>query len=395
LELEKRLESVQNDAFRNDQAMTTVALVSGDFLPTGGMDMPNLALASYLARQGHEVEVVAHRIEPALSRLPGVYFHRVPKPLDSYFLGSPLLDRAGRQVGERVLRGGGRVVVNGGNCQVGDVNWVHYVHAAFKVPLPPVGIQLPKHLVERQLGLRSERRALTSAKLVLANSELTRRHLVERMGVASDRVRVVYSGIDGERFRPMEGAQRDEVRRELELGAGPALVFVGALGDSRKGFDTLFDAWGVLARRGFDGTLLVIGRGASLESWKARAAGSGWSDSLRFLGFRTDVPRILAAADCMVAPPRYEAFGQAVQEALCCGIPAVVSGHAGVAERLSADLRDLVLQEPESAAELAAKIAKWRDGMADYATRARALSISLRERTWDVMAAEIADLMGC
>ncbi|MDK2408772.1 glycosyltransferase [Aphanizomenon sp. PH219] len=54
---------------------------------------------------------------------------------------------------------------------------------------------------------------------------------------------------------------------------------------------------------------------------------------INFLGFRADVPNLLRAADCLVAPTRYEAYDLGVHEALCCGLPAIVSADAGVDER--------------------------------------------------------------
>ena len=76
--------------------MGTFLLVSGDFVKTGGMDRANYALASYLADRGDVVELVAHRVASDLLARPNVVFHRVPKPLRSYLMGGPLLDRAGR-----------------------------------------------------------------------------------------------------------------------------------------------------------------------------------------------------------------------------------------------------------------------------------------------------------
>src|SRR5262245_51363851 len=62
-------------------AMNPYLLVSGDFTTWGGMDRANYALADYLARQGNEVHLVAHRVAPGLSERPNVIFHRVPKIL--------------------------------------------------------------------------------------------------------------------------------------------------------------------------------------------------------------------------------------------------------------------------------------------------------------------------
>jgi glycosyltransferase involved in cell wall biosynthesis len=331
-------------------------------------------------------------VEAELERNQRVRFHRVPEPLGSYFLGAPLLDLAGRRVGARVLAGGGRVVVNGGNCLVADVNWVHYVHAAYDARATR-GWRVAKSLVERRLALALERSALSSAKLVIANSLRTRRDLIDCVGVRPERVRVVYYGVD-ERFHPPTGERRGELRDRLGVGDRPTLAFVGALGDRRKGFDTLFDAWKSLGRD-WDGLLLVVGRGAELEAWKANVAAQGLSDRIRFLGFRKDVPEIFQAVDGVVAPTRYEAFGQAVHEALCAGLPAIVSRSAGVAERIEGDARaeSLLVDDPDSSAELRAALSRWRAHLGEHRELAIGRAGILRKRSWDVMSRELADSM--
>ena len=83
----------------------------------------------------------------------------------------------------------------------------------------------------------------------------------------------------------------------------------------------------------------------------------------------------------MVAPTRYEAFGQAVQEAVCCGVPVIVSAGAGVVERLGEGLSPLLLPDAESASELAARLVRWREDLEGFRTVARARSavLSLKE----------------
>jgi glycosyltransferase involved in cell wall biosynthesis len=378
----------------NDRSGTPgiVALVAGEFVPTGGMDMPNLALASYLARNGREVVVVAHRIDKELAAHTNVSFRRVPKPLNSYFLGAPFLDLAGRRVGRRVLARGGRVIANGVNCSIPDLNWVHYVHAAYSGG-GSLGIRAGRRLIERPLVLRGEKRLLRRAEVVIANSARTRADLIDKVGVRPERVVVVYYGID-QRFRPAVEEDRSVLRAELGLRNVPTLVFVGALGDRRKGFDTLLDAWRELGTE-WDASLLVIGRGAELARWKERTIRAGLAGSVTFTGFRDDVPRIMRAADCIVAPTRYEAFGQAVHEALSCGLPAIVSAQAGVVERMEGNpqLSTLLLDDPESPSEIRTRLMKWRSNIDFYHQSAIRLSDDLRQRTWDVMSSEIAALL--
>jgi len=103
------------------------------------------------------------------------------------------------------------------------------------------------------------------------------------------------------------------------------------------------------------------------------------------------MPSVFAACDLLIHPARYEAYGLAVHEALCRGLPAIVTATAGVAERYPADLGQLLLDDPESVGELVTRLSAWREDtgvigrVADFASR-------LRARTWDHMAREIVEL---
>jgi glycosyltransferase involved in cell wall biosynthesis len=360
-------------------------LVSGDFVSTGGMDQANLAFARWLAAQGHPVQVVSHRVEASL----GPFHVRVPKPANAYTLGGPLLSAAGLLLGARARARGGRVLVNGGNCPFPDVNWVHYVHAAWEPG--SAGAQSHRRRALHALHLRTERLALGRAQVVIANSRATARALVEARLCAEERVRVVYYGADGTRFRPPSAPERAAGRAALGIPEGvPVVAFIGALGDRRKGFDTLFAALRALASEpGWDAHVVAVGAGAELEAWRARARAERMDGRVHLLGFRPDVPVLLAGCDGLVAPTRYEAYGLGVQEALCCGLPALVSRGAGVAERYPEALRGLLLEDPESPEALAAALLGWARARGTLAPAVAAFSAELRARTWDGMAAEL------
>lgn len=372
--------------------MEPYLIVAADFVQTGGMDVANYHLASYLARQGREVRLVTHSAADDLDGLPNVTVHRVPKPLNSYLMGEPLLDHYGSYWASKVSSQGGRVVVNGGNCLWGDINWVHYVHAAY-APQSAVGnLRRIKNRWAHRRFLARERDALHRARVVIANSDRTRRDIVERLGVRSDRVHTVYLGADGQRFRPVTAFEKARRRANL-LGLPaetPLVAFVGALGDRRKGFDTVFAAWKLLcANPDWDANLVVVGAGAELPRWKSLTRQAGLESRIHFLGFRNDVPALLPATDALVAPTRYESYGVGVQEALCCGLPAFVSRSAGVAERYPPELFELLIPDPDNASDLARRLQGWRVCPERYRDPLISLSQELRRYTWDCMAAQI------
>lgn len=370
-------------------------LVAGDLTPLGGMDAANHAFARHLAARGAEVHVVAHRAWPDLLAMPSLTWHSAWRPGGRHVLGGPFLARTGQRVWRRLRPRGPRAVVNGGNCRMAVANWVHYVHAAYTPHTAVSGLHRMKTRVTHQRHLAAERSALLAAPLVLCNSQQTARDVIERVGVPAPRVSVVYYGTDPDRFPLIDPAERAGARHDLgRTDDRPLVGFVGALGDRRKGFDTVFAAWVALCRRrDWDADLVVVGAGAELDAWRVRATEAGIADRMQFLGFRTDVSRVLAALDALVHPARYEAYGLSAHEAICRGLPTIVSASAGVAERYPADLDDLLISNPDDEEELVERLHRWRRNVERSRGACQAFASRLRVRTWDDMAAEIVTLV--
>jgi glycosyltransferase involved in cell wall biosynthesis len=371
-------------------------IVCGGAHRRGAMDRANLELAAHLVGAGREVTVVAHDVEPSLVGAARV--RRVARPAGSVLAGEILLGRAGRRAARAALRRdeAARVLVNGGNCAWPGANWVHSVHHAWPRAAAgaPLAWRLKEAIAERWFRHR-EARALGRARLVIANSRRTRRDLIERLAVPPDRIAVVYPGSDPAHVPPIPEARR-AARAALGVSdARPIVAFVGALGaDDTKGLGTLLAAWARLARRPeWQGLLAIAGAGPRLAQWRAEAIRHGLDASVCFLGFTRDVPPLLAAADLLVAPSRYEAYGVAVHEALCCGLPAIVSAHAGVAERCVPELAPLLLDDPSDDEALADRIVGWQRSADRWREAAAAIGERLRLWTWSRMAAEIADLV--
>jgi glycosyltransferase involved in cell wall biosynthesis len=366
-------------------------IVAGDFTPLGGMDAANHALARYLAARG-TIHLVTHRAWPDLTALPSVTVHQVWRPFNRHLLGSPFLSRAGERVWRNVRASGTRAIVNGGNCRLPDINWVHYLHAADELGDGASVAPSAKAALTRRRDLNAERRALQSARLIICNSDRTRDDVVGRIGVDASRVRVVYYGTDPVRFSFVDSDERAAAKAAVGPSTGRLLAgFVGALGDRRKAFDTVFAAWtGLCGRRDWDVDLIVVGDGAERPAWEQRARAAGLGERIRFAGFRTDVPDILAATDVLVHPARYEAYGLSVHEALCRGVPAIVSRTAGVAERYPRELQDLLVTDPNDPEELRTKLLNWRRDLDALRPRIATLSDQLRRHTWDLMAEQIA-----
>ncbi len=365
-------------------------IVTGDFSLTGGMDKANLALAERLVERDIPIHLVCHVAEERLVEHPLVTLHRVPRPAGMHFPASFLLSRTARAVAVRLRNA--VVLANGGNLSWPGMNWVHYLHAAWDAPVTGLGLRSWKQRIERHIERQREAAALRHAQLVVCNSRLTAAQILERFNISKDRIRIIYYGADADRFEPITARHRQQMRSELGLNPNQCCIaFIGALGDHRKNFDTLFESWSRLQTESEwrDALLLVIGRGAQLEYWRQRARDRGLGESLRFLGFRDDVSDVLAACDLLVHPARYEAFGLSPHEALCRGLPVLVSAAAGVAELIPTELSSLLLNSPENLDELTAKLRLWRQQRTTLSDAIAALSDRCRMRSWMDMADDI------
>jgi glycosyltransferase involved in cell wall biosynthesis len=159
---------------------------------------------------------------------------------------------------------------------------------------------------------------------------------VERsLGEAEVDVVVIYNGTDLSAFRP--GVNREATRSSLGLKpADIAVAIVGRL-TPWKGHRELLRAVGALAGEQANVKLLVVGEVAFWEDiyeaeLRRMAEDLRVADRVRWLGFRKDVPDILAASDIFALPSVDEPFGRAIVEAMACEKPVVATRSGGVPE---------------------------------------------------------------
>jgi glycosyltransferase involved in cell wall biosynthesis len=162
---------------------------------------------------------------------------------------------------------------------------------------------------------------------VVAVSDDIKSFLESKLGLR--RVRCLPNGIDVHRFSK---AIREEARREL--GFSPQDFVIGAIGNlyTVKGHAVLVEAAASLK----DPRLHVVigGRGDQEQPLRELAARLGLGDRLRLLGFREDVPRLLAAFDAYALPSFSEGQSLSLMEAMAAELPIVASRVGGNPELL-------------------------------------------------------------
>ena len=160
-------------------------------------------------------------------------------------------------------------------------------------------------------------------------SESVREFSISQGGLPAEKLAVIPNAVDMQRFRGIEPAQR----QTLGVAAGARVITsIGRL-DRQKGIEWLLEALREVLPRVPKAELLLVGDGPERESLQ-RLARKICPLPVRFLGFRADVPQILAASDLVVLPSRWEGMPNVVLEAMASGRAVVATDVEGVREAL-------------------------------------------------------------
>ncbi|MBU2339967.1 MAG: glycosyltransferase [Alphaproteobacteria bacterium] len=194
---------------------------------------------------------------------------------------------------------------------------------------------------------------------------------MQAMGLPRDKIAVHYTGLDRDRFRPLDHTRlRPRLAEELDLPlafAEPLLVSVGAL-IARKGQELM-----IRALPGLPGArLLLVGKGPDEAMLRALAMELGVAERVHFLGLLDHdmLPLVLSACDAMVLPSASEGLANAWVEALACGTPLVITDVGGARELVTDSLAGvLVARETQAVREgIERVLAEPRDRQAVAAT---------------------------
>ena len=143
------------------------------------------------------------------------------------------------------------------------------------------------------------------------------------------RFTVIHSGVDLESFLS-DRLQGEEAK--TVLGIPPEITVIGTVGrlTAVKGQEVLIRAASELIRRGERVFLVLLGGGELRRELEELSFRLGISEQVRFLGWRTDVARIMVACDIFCLPSRNEGMGKVLVEAMALGKPIVASDIGGI-----------------------------------------------------------------
>jgi L-malate glycosyltransferase len=212
-------------------------------------------------------------------------------------------------------------------------------------------------------GMRSsaqdfvEKIAFKRASAIVANSAAVKEHLIAR-GITSSKVRIIYNGIDLERFGFAD--DRASVCRRFGLPADEKVRFVTLVANLRhkvKNVPMLLRAAKRLTENHADVHFVIAGEGALEAELKQQAQRVGVAEKVHFIGRCTDVQALLLPSSACVLTSTAEGFSNSILEYMAAGKPVVATGVGGAAEAI-ADGETGFLVASDDDAEMAERLAE-------------------------------------
>jgi glycosyltransferase involved in cell wall biosynthesis len=230
-------------------------------------------------------------------------------------------------------------------CHTGYIRasfWITYFasklsHSAFlfgtdATTLTPLGRRMWKRPVKRAFWPILYRQA----SQVIAPFSGTH-DLLRTLGLPDDRISLIPYVVDNDWWKA-QAASVDRNAVRASSGAGPdtaVVLFCAKLQPWKRPLDLLQ----AFARAHVRNSLLLLaGDGPLKEDLQAEVARLDITDRVRFLGFvnQSQLPALYTAAEVMVLPSQYDAFGVVVNEAILCGCPVIASDSVGAGRDLIA-----------------------------------------------------------
>ena len=344
-----------------------IALIRQRVTALGGAETTLVSLVRGMIAAGHEVAVYgAERAAAAQAALgPHVGYIQVPvwggktlRLLSFARNTRRLLKAAGPQVVLSLERVPGPQVYRAGDgC--------HREFLSRRAPyLSPLARAAQRLSLFHRVMLGVERRLFTDPGLlrVIANSRQVRDEIIRLYGLDPARFRVIYNGLDRQRFHPLDIGAAAALRRRLGAPEdGAVVLFVGS-GFERKGLTYLLQAFGSLTDK--TSYLWVVGKG-QIAPYVRAAERLGVADRVKFWGPVTETAPFYQAATVLALPTLYDPCSNVVLEALGCGLPAVTTAANGAAEFITSGENGAVVPQPDDIAglgeALAAFLARGRD----------------------------------
>jgi len=224
------------------------------------------------------------------------------------------------------------------------------------------------------------KRALKVAdKVILASTRI--KEDAVRLGVSTDKIEVIPRGVDTQLFHPNR-EQRELLREKLGIKHDDIMVLFAGRLVPVKGITAFVSVAKILADKSDKWKFLVAGDGVLRARCEKET--SHYRSSIKFLGWRDDMPEVMNAADIFVLSSLGEGCPNAVLEACACAKP-VVATNVGAAGDMILNGETGLLVEPGNVNALQNALERVLDSLHSTKMGEKALQRVRKYFTWDMI----------
>ncbi|HZX09848.1 MAG TPA: glycosyltransferase family 4 protein [Acidobacteriota bacterium] len=234
----------------------------------------------------------------------------------------------------------------------------HDAHAAAVSAMAASRAKIPLRFISRRVDFPLKNNYFSKIKyrrdvdMIIAISEGVKKVLVS-CGIDKKKIKVVPSGID---YTPFENvSSKDYLHREFGFSKNDFLVGIVAHLADHKGHKYLIEAAGILKKKAPNIKLIIVGKGPLRMELDQKVKEVGVEDIVLFLGFREDVPQIMASLDLFVLSSYLEGLGTSILDAMASHLPVVATDVGGIPEVVTHEKTGLLVP-PKNPAALARAI---------------------------------------
>ncbi|MDF9801083.1 glycosyltransferase involved in cell wall biosynthesis [Catalinimonas alkaloidigena] len=203
--------------------------------------------------------------------------------------------------------------------------------------------------------------AVKKSHHVITVSQFSKKEIVKYTACPSDKIRVIYNGVNHAHFYPIRDSKRlQSVTKKYRL-PNSFILFVGNV-KPHKNLISLINAFALIRDKFPHLSLVIVGKKEGFITndnhvFDRISHDKSLEDSIHFTGFVADedLPAIYSLADLFVFPSLYEGFGLPPLEAMACACPVLVSNYASMPEICGADIH---YTDPTDAQQMATDIQK-------------------------------------
>lgn len=211
---------------------------------------------------------------------------------------------------------------------------------------------------------------------IIVNAEAVKQSLAAHPWIKSERIRVIYNGVD----------QREHLPQSTSRDSKEILVFAAGRVETEKGFDVLIDAMALAIKQEPRLICEIWGHGDQIDILDAQTERLDLSEHVRLRGFTKDITRELAKAQIAVSSSYREGISNFILESWAVGVPLIATSIEGSAEIVHDRKRGLLVPPGDAHAMSQAILEMAKDESLRKTCIAGGKQAIEKTHNWDTMA---------